>query len=111
MYKRLLVILTSIIAISLPCNAIAQEEDTEYSGGTVVEVNASKNEIVVNKYDWENDEEVTVTYSIDPDVKLENVNSLKEIGLDTYVDIEYIVQEDGKKIAKLISVYQEEFSE
>ena len=111
MNKWLLAVLVSIMVVSLPCAAFAQEEDTEYGYGTVVTVDVSKNEIVINEYDYENDKEITITYSIDPEVKFGNVESLKEITPDTYVDIEYTIREDGKKIAKVINTYKTESEE
>ena len=106
MNKWLSVVLTSIMVVSLSYATFAQEEDVEYGYGTVVKVDVSKNEIVISEYDYDNDTEGTVTYSVNPEVMFENVNSLKEIAPGTYVDIEYTIREGGKKIAKFISVYK-----
>ncbi|UCH12126.1 MAG: hypothetical protein JSW18_04735 [Candidatus Omnitrophota bacterium] len=84
-----------------PDISLAQEEEMEYSWGTVNSV--SSGQIVVAEYDRSRDEDVYVTYTIDPKAKLENVNSLKDIAVGDSVDIEYVVRE-GKKVAKLITV-------
>lgn len=110
MGKWISVILACVALVSSPYAVFAQE-DTEYSYGTVVEVNKDKNQISISEYDWETDSEMTVTYSMGPDVKLENVDLLEKIAPDTYVDVEYIVAEDGKKVAKVISVYETENEE
>ena len=76
-------------------------DDTQYSYATVVSV--SDKEIVVSEYDYEKDESVNVTYSLDPAVKLRNIGSLKEIAGDDAVEIIYTVK-DGKKMATAIAV-------
>lgn len=107
MNKCLITALTSIAIIALPCLSIGQEENMEYSYATVTQVNLSNNEIVVNEYDWNNDTEVTVVYSVSPDARFENVASLKEIKTNDEVSIEYI-EKEGRRIARSVSVYKEE---
>jgi hypothetical protein len=79
-------------------------EETEYSYGIVSSVSA--NQIVVKEINYDTDEETDVTYSIDPAVKLEGVESLTDIAAGDMVDIDYVVKDD-KKIAKIISVEKE----
>lgn len=100
-----------VIAIFLPAISFSQEEtaeEIEYSYGTVVRVDDAKKAIVIAEYDYDNDEEISVTYSIDPEIKFEEVSSLKEIEPGYYVDIEYVVGKDQKRIAKFISAYKPE---
>lgn len=111
MNKWLSVILMSIMVVSLPYATFAQEEDVEYGYGAVVKVDVSKDEIIIDEYDYDSDTEITTTYSVDPKVKFENVESLKEIAPGTYVDIEYTIGKGGKKIAKFITVYEGESEE
>ncbi len=91
--------------------SLAQEEEVEYSWGRVSSL--SSNQIIVKEYDYESDEEVDVTYAIDPEVKIENVNSLKEITIGDSVGIDFVVK-DSKKVAKVIIVekssYEEEYT-
>ena len=76
-------------------------DDTQYSYATVVSL--SDKDLVVSEYDYEKDESVNVTYSLDPAVKLRNIASLKEIAVDDAVEIIYTVK-DSKKIATAIAV-------
>ena len=99
--------LIGIIVILLPYGTFADEEDVEYSYGTVIKVDVSKSEITVAEYGYEIDEEIAVTYSVAPDVEFENLNALEEITTGAYIDIEYVIGKDGKKIAKFISVFDE----
>ncbi|MBL7131123.1 MAG: hypothetical protein ISS45_06955 [Candidatus Omnitrophica bacterium] len=80
-----------------------EEEETEYSysWGTVSSV--SSNRIVVSEYDYDSAEEVSVTYTVDPNVTLKNADSLKDIAVGDNLDIEYVVK-NGKKVAKIITV-------
>lgn len=108
--KLLAVAAVILIAVS-PYAAFAQgEEGLDYGYGTVVSVDASGNRIVVNEYDWESDTETNVTYSLDPDVEIENVDSISEIQPGSEVDIDYKM-EGSKRIAKIISVYEQELLE
>ncbi len=83
-----------------PAFVFAQEEtleegdDTQYSYATVVSV--SDKEIVGSEYDYEKDESVNVTYALDPAVKLQNVNSIKEIAVDDSVEIVYTLKDNIK---------------
>jgi len=86
----------------------APEENMEYGYGTVVSVDDAKKEIVISEYNWETDSEGNVTYSVSGDAKFENVAALKDITAGSYVDIEYLAGEGGKRVAKLISVYEPE---
>jgi hypothetical protein len=83
----------------------------EYSWGRVSSL--SSNQITVKEYDYESDEEVDVTYAIDPEVKIENVNSLEEITIGDSVGIDFVVR-DSEKVAKVIIVekssYEEEYT-
>ena len=91
--------------------SLAQEEEVEYSWGRVSSI--SSKQIIVKEYDYESDEEVDVTYAIDPKVKIENVNSLEEITIGDSVGIDFVVR-DSEKVARVIIVekssYEEEYT-
>ena len=106
MAKYLFLILVCISLAYVP--AYSQEEDVEYGYGIVVEIKKDSNEIIVSEYDWESDEEANVTYSIHEDLKIDNIDSWKNIPNETYVDIEYVIGENGKRMAKYISVNKTE---
>ncbi len=125
MLKGLILITVCVMAVSFSATGLCQEqaapqaavpqevavpeqavENTEYSEGTVLSVNADANEIAITEYDWNTDAEVNVTYSVDPAVQVENIASWKELASGNYIDIEYVVK-DGKRIAKYINLYQQ----
>ncbi|MFB0526899.1 MAG: hypothetical protein ACETVO_05470 [bacterium] len=113
--KRHMIGATVLALLFLMCYVsgapLAEEEELEYSWGKVSSL--SSNQIIVKEYDYESDEEVDVTYAIDPEVKIENVNSLKEITIGDSVGIDFVVRKD-KKVAKVIIVgkssYEEEYT-
>lgn len=111
MVKLLLVLLVGVMVISLPCATFAEEENAEYGYGTVIEVKKDSNEIIVSEYDWDSDAEAAITYAIHPDAEVENSDSWKNIPNGTYVDIEYVTDEKGKKVAHYIGVYKPEMED
>ena len=85
--------------------SLAQEEEELKSSSGIVR-SLSSNELIVRQYDdeWE---EVDVTYIIDINVELKNVDAVKDIAVGDSVKIEYAVK-DGEKVAKIITVEKEE---
>ncbi|GEM_PF-2482390 len=119
MLKGIILITVCVMAVSFSATGFCQEqgapqavspeqpaENTEYSEGTVLSVNADANEIAITEYDWNTDAEVNVTYSVDPAVQVENIASWKDLAAGNYIDIEYVVK-DSKRIAKYINLYQQ----
>lgn len=90
---------------------LAQEEELQYSWGKVSGLSSSQ--IIVKEYDYESDEEVDVTYAVDPEVKIENVNALEETAVGDSVGINFVVK-NSEKVAKVIIVekssYEEEYT-
>ena len=86
------------------------DEDLEYTYGSVI--STSPTEIVVSEYNYETDEEVQMTYAVNPETKFSNVNSPQDLAKDDNVDIYYKVAPDGKKFATMITkdetVYESE---
>jgi len=94
--------------IVMPILTWAQEAENAYletSDGTVVAIDKEKNEITISEYYWSTDEEKEVVYSVPTNVELENVAAWQEIPVGSYVDIEYTVGQDNKRIAQYLSVY------
>ena len=87
---------------------LAQEEELQYSWGRVSGL--SSNQIIVKEYDYESDEEVDVTYAVDPEVKIENANSLEEIAVGDSVGINFVVR-NSEKVAKVIIVEKSSYEE
>ena len=77
------------------------EKETDYSYGTVVRASAA--ELVVSEYDYETDQDVEVTYALDPAVQLDNVANVSEIQAGDGVDIDFVTK-DGKKTALAVAV-------
>lgn len=90
---------------SLVCPAsgvvFAQEEDAEYSSGTAKSV--SSDQIVVMEYDYDKDEDVEVSYVVDPKAELKGVASLEDIKVGDDIEVNYVTK-DGKKVARVIAV-------
>ncbi len=84
--------------------AVPEEALTEsqFTYGTVIAVDAAV--IKISEYDFETDTSEDVTYDVSPDIKCENVNSMKDVKEGDEVEIEYVMK-DGKRAA--ISIYVE----
>ena len=87
--------------VQQPAAAIPDEEDLEYTFGTVKSVGTDQ--IVIMEFDYDSGQEKEMTYALDPKVQLNNAASLQEIKQGDEVDIDYRVQDD-RKIAVVISV-------
>lgn len=87
---------------------LAQEDGNEtmleYSYGTVSSLTPES--VTVREYDYELDKEQDVVYRLDPKVELNNVGSLSEVSIGDDIDVYYEIQ-DGKKIAKTITIEKE----
>lgn len=99
--------------------AIAQEPEAPAAGaepakavdlslyGEAKTVDPDAGSISVQYYDYDNDEERTLSIMVDANTKLENAAALKDIAKDDWVDVVYSVV-DGKNVAKSIKVEKEE---
>ncbi len=81
------------------------EEEIDFNSGTVIAIKKDSNEIVVNQYDWDSDTDIEVCYTIAPDARVENADSWQNIKPDSYVDFEFMIENDKKTIV-YISVYE-----
>lgn len=79
----------------------ASEEDGEFSWGTVNSI--SSNQIVLSEYNYDSEEELAITYTVDPDVKLYNVGSFQDIAVGDDIWVDYVIRE-GQRVAKAIEV-------
>ena len=100
MNKWLLAVLICVITVFSSNQIFAQEEDVEYSWGTVKSISSSR--IIVTEYDYDNNE-AEVAYAVDPKVELRGVKTLKDIAVGDDLDIEYVIR-GGKKVAKVLTV-------
>ncbi len=115
--KKLFFVLSLLLAFSLVSSQamlFAQDEplaattptepltDSQFTYGTVISVDPAV--IKISEYDFETDTSEDVTYDVSPDVKCENVNSIKDVKEGDEVELEYVIK-DGKRTA--ISIYVE----
>ncbi|MDP3791136.1 MAG: hypothetical protein Q8R38_03725 [Candidatus Omnitrophota bacterium] len=75
--------------------------------GEVQTVNVQALSMMVQYYDYDNDEEKSTEITLDGSSKLENAKTIADIKKGDWVDVTYIVSA-GKNIAKVISVEKEE---
>ena len=97
------ILFAALMGFSVRASSAAVEEDSDemnYAYGKVVSVIAQ--EIVLAEYDYEKDEEVNETYSIDPKVELQNIESLDHLAAGDEVEI-YYDDEPGHRMAVVIS--------
>ena len=95
------VLMLSFLSVLICSTIFAQEEEMEYSYGTVAAV--SSNQIKVVEYDYYEGVDIEVTYAVDSQTEFNNVGSLEDISEGDAVEIEYIIK-GNKKLAKIIDV-------
>lgn len=78
--------------------------------GEVQNVNVQAGSIMVQFYDYDNDEEKSTDIILDGNSKLENVKAIGDIKKGDWVDVTYVVS-NGKNMAKIVSVEKEEPAE
>ena len=79
------------------------EEEAEINSAWGIVDSVSSNQIVINEYNSSSEEYIDVTYDIDPEVIVTNVDKIEGINSGDSVEIEFEMKE-GKKIIKTISV-------
>ncbi len=74
----------------------AQDEDeiVETSYGEVVSI--SGNQIIIKEYDYEKYQSINVTYNIDNDVELINLDSLSDLKSGDTVDVDYVIRNNER---------------
>lgn len=75
--------------------------------GEVQSVNIQANSMVVQYYDYDNDEEKSTEVTLDANSKLENAKAIADIKKGDWVDVTYTAVA-GKNTAKIVSVEKEE---
>ena len=106
MLKCLVSIALIIAILAFPSAAFSQdEEEIDFNSGTVALIKSDSREIVISQYDWDSDADIRVTYAVAPDARIENADSWQNIKPDSYVDFEFMIENDKKTIV-YISVYE-----
>ncbi len=80
------------------------EPETQWLWGEVISVDIQKNELLVKCLDYETDQEKEVAIAVDDKTTYENIKALLEIKPQDTVSVDYMVNPEGKNIAKNISV-------
>lgn len=81
-----------------------QAPDTQWVWGEIVSVDAAKNELTVKYLDYETDQEKELVFAVNDKTTYENARSLSDIKAQSPAGIDYIVDGEGKNIARNISV-------
>lgn len=83
----------------------APGDDENYGYGTVKEITVESDgktaQLVTSEFDYDGDQNESVTYKITPDTQLENVKAISELAKDDSVEI-YFTAKDNDKIATRI---------
>ncbi len=82
--------------------------DVQWLWGEVVSVDTAKSEVLIKYLDYESEQEKQVTVATDDKTTFENVDSLAKIKAADTVSVDYVVDKDGKNLAKNISVEKPE---
>lgn len=84
------------------------EPEIEWVWGEVVSSDAQNKTILIKYLDYETDQEKETTINIDDKTTYENIGSLEEIQPKDVLSIDYIVDLEGKNIARKISIEKPE---
>lgn len=85
-------------------SSLAQEQlESDFSSGVVVSILPET--IVVKEYNYDSAEEADVTYALDEESEINNVDSLEDIVVGDTVTIEYLSAE-GNYLAKSITLVE-----
>ena len=87
--------------------AVVPAPEAQEAYGEVVSVDAAAASIAITEYDYEKDEDVNNTYTVDSAATYENVKSLGEVKVGDWVALTIKPQAEGKNIAT--SVYVERY--
>lgn len=100
-------------------STFVSESDVQWVWGEVTSVDMNTKTITLKYLDYETDIEKEITLNIDENTQYENCNSLQQIKPTDTISVDYIVNPEGKNLAKYIvlerpedaSSPQEEFNE
>ena len=83
---------------------VKAEEDLEWAWGDVVSVDMEKGQLSVQYLDYETDTEKEIAFYIDEKTVFENAQNLGEIRPQDSASVDYAITNEGKNVARLISV-------
>ncbi len=91
-----------------PAQEVPSEPETQWIWGEVVSVDTAAKKILVKYLDYETDTEKEINIVVDDKTTYENVKSVDEIKPQDTLSIDYIINPDGRNIAKNISIEKPE---
>jgi len=94
-----------------PLPPVALDSEVQWLWGEVIATDFPKNELLIKCVDYDTDTEKEVTVTASDKTTYENVKSLLEIKPQDMVSIDYTVDNQGRNIAKNISVEKPEAGE
>lgn len=80
------------------------EEDIGWVWGDVVFMDTEGRQFGVKYFDYESEADVEIALFVDEDTVFENVQGLSGIKVQDSLSVDYIIRDDDKNIARLISV-------
>jgi hypothetical protein len=84
------------------------EPEVQWLWGEVVSVDILNKQMIIRYLDYETDTEKEISVGVDDKTTYENIKSLEEIKPQDAVSVDYIVNTDGKNIAKNINLEKNE---
>jgi hypothetical protein len=81
-----------------------KESDVQWVWGEAVSIDVDKSVFVVKYLDYEDNQEKMLTVNVDAGTVYESIKSLGEVKPQDFLSIDYMVTQDGKNIAKNISL-------
>jgi len=91
-----------------PAQEAPSEPETQWIWGEVVSVDTAAKKVLVKYLDYETDTEKEINIDVDDKTTYENVKSVDEIKPQDTLSIDYIINPDGRNIAKNISIEKPE---
>jgi len=85
-------------------NQEPQVLDLKWVLGEVTNIDLENKVISIKYLDYEDSEEKNISILTGPDTTFENIKSLEEIKPQDYLSFDYILTQDGKNLAKVISL-------
>jgi hypothetical protein len=85
-------------------NQEPQVLDLKWVLGEVMNIDLENKVISVKYLDYEDSEEKNISILIGSDTTFENIKSLEEIRPQDYLSLDYVFTQDGKNVAKNISL-------
>ncbi len=82
--------------------------DVQWVWGEAVDIDAQNKAVVIKYLDYEVDQEKEITIGTDDKTTYENIKSLDEIKPKDVLSVDYINAQDGKSIARTISLEKPE---